>query len=193
MAYPGTLMLIVGSSGSGKGALLRRAMKAYPQILYPLSTTTRKPRPQESDGTHYRFISKETFEAKIAAGEFLEWANIDGKLYGTQRSEVVPALEEGKLAITEMDIQGVRQIKKILPKENIVTVYIDAGGWETLARRIQGRAPISAEELASRRARYEYEKDFKKEADYVVDNPDGKFKEADAAFEALVTKLLPSA
>jgi guanylate kinase len=92
-----------------------------------------------------------------------------------------------------MDIQGVNQIEALVPRENVVTVYIDAGGWDTLARRILGRAPVSAEELESRRLRYEYEKEFKSEADYIVENFDGRFKEADAAFEAIIRKLLPSA
>lgn len=187
------LILLVGSSGSGKGALVRRITQLYPQIVFPVSTTTRKPRPQETRGTHYQFITEEEFKSKIAAGEFLEWANIDGKHYGTLRSEVLPALEAGKLAITEMDTQGVHKILALLPRENVITVYVEAGGWETLARRIQGRAPISKEELESRRTRFEYEKKFKDEADYVIENPDGKFKKADAAFEAVVRKYLPSA
>lgn len=193
MTYPGKLVLVVGAAGSGKGVLVRRAKELHPEIIFPISTTTRDPRPQEAHGTHYHFYTTEQFENDVAAGEFIEWANIDGKYYGTLRSEVMSALESGGLAIKEMDIQGIRQIQAILPPENVITIYVDAGGWETLARRIQGRAPISAEELESRRQRFEYEKQFKDEADYAVQNFDGKFKEADAAFDEVIQKLLPSA
>lgn len=194
MAYLGKLVLVVGTAGSGKSALIRRAKEQHQEIVYPHTATTRAIRPGEVDGEHYRFLTKEDFEQRIEAGEFLEWASIDnGKLYGTPKDEVIATLEAGKLAMKEMEIQGIRQIQKLLPPENVVTIYIDAGGWGVLARRIQGRAPISPEELESRRLRYEYEREFKNEADYVVENFDGKFKEADAVFEGVIQKLLPSA
>lgn len=194
MTYPGRFVLVVGAAGSGKGVLIQRAKELHPEITFAVSSTTRAMRPNEKDGQPYRFLTKEEFEARIAAGEFLEWAAIDGgKLYGTPKAEVMPRLEEGKLVLKEMEPQGIDQVRKLLPKENLVTIYIDAGSWESLARRVQGRAPISDEELESRRLRYEYERVFKDEADYVVENFDGKFKAADADFEAILQKLLPSA
>jgi guanylate kinase len=194
MTYPGKLVLVVGAAGSGKGVLIQRAKELHPEIVFAVSSTTRAMRPTEHEGQPYRFLSKEEFETHIEAGEFLEWATIDGgKLYGTPKAEVIPALTAGKLVLKEMDIQGIEQVRKILPKENLVTIYIDAGSWESLARRVQGRAPISDEELESRRKRYEYERVFKDEADYVVENFDGKFKDADAAFEVTLQNLLPSA
>lgn len=193
MAYPGKLMLVVGAAGSGKGVLIRRATELHPEIVFPVSATTRAVRPQEVDGTHYHFITKEEFQSRIEEGQFIEWATTDGNFYGTPRSEIVPPLEAGSLILEEMDVKGVRQILDLIPRENIATVYIDAGGWETLAQRIQERAPISPEELDSRRQRFEYERKFREEADFVVENFDGKFTEADAAFEAIIQSLLPSA
>jgi guanylate kinase len=191
MAYPGTFVIIVGAAGSGKGVLVRRAMELHPGIVFAVSSTTRAMRPGETEGHPYHFLSVPEFEAGIETGEFLEWASIDGgKLYGTPKQEVMPSLEAGKLVLKEMEIQGIRQVQDILPKENIVTIYIDAGSWDTLARRVQGRAPISAEELELRRQRYEYEKAFKDEADYVVENFDGRFDDADVAFEKIIVGLL---
>lgn len=192
--YPGKLLLVIGTAGSGKGTLIKHVKDTYPDILYPHTATTRTMRPGEVDGEHYFFFTKEEFERHVEMGDFLEWAAIDGgRLYGTLKKDVFQALESGNIALKEIEIQGLRQVEALLPKENIVTIYIDAGGWDVLSRRIQGRAPISPEELESRRERYEYEKDFINEADYVVENHDGQFKQADEAFEKILLKYLHSA
>lgn len=193
MAYPGTFALIVGASGSGKGALLKHARAAHPEIVFPVSCTTRAMRPGEKDGETYYFVSDEEFTNRIEAEEFLEWAEYGGARYGTLKSEITAPLEEGKLVMREVDVQGVHQLRTILPPENLVSIYIHAGAWEDVERRIRGRAPISEEELALRKHRYEEEEPFMREATYVVENLDGKFKEADAAFEGIIQKLLPSA
>lgn len=193
MKYPGTLALIVGTSGSGKGVLMKRAKQVHPEIIFPVSCTTRSMRPGEVEGESYYFISEEEFDRRIEAGDFLEWAPYGGYRYGTLKYEILPALESGKLVMREMEVQGVRHARTLLPPGTIVIIYIHAGPWEHLERRIRGRAPIQDAELAARRHRYEDEQSFKAEADFVVNNPDGKFKEADLAFEAIVRGLLPSA
>ncbi len=193
MTYSGTLALVVGTSGSGKGVLMKRARQLHPEIVFPLSCTTRAMRPGEKDGESYHFISEEEFDQRIEAGDFLEWAPYGGNRYGTLKSEILPALEGGKLVMREMEVQGVRHVRTLLPPEAIAIIYIHAGPWEHLERRIRGRAPMHDAELAARRHRYEDEQSFKAEADFIVNNPDGKFKEADVAFEAIVRKLLPSA
>jgi guanylate kinase len=193
MTYPGKLVLVVGAAGSGKGVLIKRAREAHSEIVFAVSSTTRAMRPSESEGHPYHFIPKEEFEAQVETGGFIEWVSTDGKLYGTQKQEVLPGLGKGALVLKEMEPRGISQIREILPKENIVTIYIDAGSWDTLARRITSRAPISDEELESRRVRYEYERTFKDEADFIVENFDGKFAEADEAFEKILVSLLPSA
>jgi guanylate kinase len=193
MTYPGKLALVVGTSGSGKGVLLKRAKEAHPEIVFPISCTTRAIRPGEKDGENYHFVDTEEFKRRVEAGEFLEWAEYGGKLYGTLKSEVIPPLEAGKLVVREVEVQGARLIRDRIPVENLAIIYIYAGPWEDLARRIVGRAPMSDEELQARRAHYEDEQSFKTEATYVVNNFDGRFKEADAAFEKIITSLLPSA
>jgi len=193
MTYPGKLVLVVGTSGSGKGVLLKRAKENHPEIVFPISCTTRAIRPNERDGENYHFVDTEEFKRRIEAGEFLEWAEYGGKLYGTLKSEVIPALEAGKLVVREVEVQGARQIRERIPAENLAIIYIYAGPWADLARRIVGRAPMNDEELQARRSHYEDEQSFKTEATYVVNNLDGKFKEADADFEKIISSLLPSA
>jgi len=191
--YPGMLVLVVGTSGSGKGALMKRARELHPEIVFPVSCTTRAMRPGEMDGEAYHFITEDEFTRRIEGGEFLEWASYGGYRYGTLASEILPALEAGKLILREVEVQGARSIRKLLPAESIAVIYIHAGPWEHLERRIRGRAPISEEDLAARQRHYEDEQSFKAEATYVVDNPDGKFKEADEAFESIITGLLADA
>lgn len=193
ITYPGKLVLIVGTSGSGKGVLLKRAKQLHPEIVFPVSCTTREMRPGEVDGETYYFVSKEEFDRRIEAGELLEWAPYGGHLYGTLKSEILPALEEGRLVLREVEVQGARHIRELLPSENLVIIYVYAGPWDDLERRIVGRAPMSDAELESRRLRYEDEQSFKAEATYVVENFDGKLQEADEAFESIIATLLPSA
>ncbi len=193
MSYSGKLVLVVGTSGSGKGVLLKRAKELHSEIVFPVSCTTRAVRPGETEGETYYFVTKEEFDHKISEGEFLEWAEYGGNKYGTLKSEIIPGLEEGKLVLREVEVQGARHIRECIPVENLTIVYIYAGPWPDLERRIRERAPISDEELEARKLRYEDEQSFKSEATFVVENPDGKFKEADEAFEEIISSLLPSA
>jgi guanylate kinase len=184
----GALVLVIGPTGSGKSALLSFLQAAAPQIVFPVSCTTRAPRPGERDGEKYFFINKEEFEKREAAGEFLEWASYGGNYYGTLKSEILPKLEEGRLVVREVEVQGARQIRKLLPKENLKIVFIDAGSWESLERRILARAPMNDVELLARRKRYEDELSFKAEADRVIENRDGGLEQAKKDFiEAIHT------
>lgn len=186
----GKLILVVGTPGSGKGALIAHLRQAIPDIVFPRSCVTRPMRPTEKDGEVYFFVSNEEFDRLIAQGELLEWVVNDlGNRYGTLRSEIVPALEEGKLVLREVEVRGARAIKEMLPKGSVVTIYIDGGSWENLRQRILLRAPLTEEELQSRRERYERERVFKDEADYVIANPDGKVEEAKEELLRVVESL----
>ena len=193
MAPSGTLVLVVGSSGSGKSALLRQARTLHPEMVFPVSCTTRERRPLEVEGENYYFLSEDEFSARIAAGDFLEWAEYGGYRYGTLRSEVLPALHEGGVVLREVDVQGARHLRELLPEVRIVVIYIHAGSWESLAGRIRARAPITDMDLEARRLRYESEQEFLPEATYVIENPDGKFREADTAFASLLAEVQASA
>ncbi len=144
-----------------------------------MSWTTRPQRPGEIDGDTYHFVGGDAFKRAAEAGEFFEWVSLDGgRLYGTPKSQYIPPLEAGKLVIREVEPQGVHSLKALLSAYPIKTIFIDPGTWDDLAKRIIARAPISAEELESRRLRYEREMHFKNEADFVIENPDGGLEAA---------------
>lgn len=185
----GTFILVVGPSGSGKSALLAHLREVMPDIVFPRSCTTRTPRPGEVEGEKYFFVTKEEFERRQAAEEFLEWAPYGGNYYGTLRSEIIPALEAGKSVLREVEVQGARQLRGSIPEGVLKIIFIDAGSWEDLERRIRARAPIGEVELLARRKRYEDETGFKGEADMVVTNLDGGLAQAKEDFVAAVQKL----
>jgi len=142
------------------------------------------------DGREYHFISRGTFEEKIAAGDFLEWAEFGGNLYGTLKQELLDPLYSGKLVINEIELQGVEQLMACIPAAHRTIVYIDAGDWSTLKRRIVARAPMSEAELSKRQQRYEIESQARALADIVIDNTDGKLQDAKRAFAAIIEDCL---
>lgn len=185
----GKLILVVGPSGSGKSALLAHLHEQRPDVVFPRSCTTRSPRPGEVEGEKYFFITKEAFQQRQEQGEFLEWASYGGNYYGVLKSEVLPALEEGRIVVREVEVQGARQLQEILPKEVLSIIFIDAGSWENLERRIRSRAPIEEVELLARRKRYEDEITFASHAGAVVHNPDGELERAKEALLRAVDEL----
>lgn len=185
----GIFVLVVGSSGSGKNTLISAAREANPALAFAVSATTRPMREGEVDGVNYHYLTVEEFTAKVAAGQFLEWAEYGGNRYGTLRSELEPKLARGQIILKDIEVQGVRQIREILPRAEYRTIFIDAGSWEELVERIQLRAPMSASEIQARHTRYDDERTFMNEADYVVSNKEGERESAKAAFTRIVTEL----
>ncbi len=174
----GKLVLIMGPTGSGKGTLEAHVLSLYPEVVVPVTSTTRAPRPGEVNEKDYYFFSKEEFEQRIADGWFLEWAIYGDNYYGAPKHEVIPAIEAGKLVLLEIEVQGVRKVCEIIPKEDRVIIYVEAGSWEDMERRVRSRAPITDAELEKRRKRYFDEVTFKPQADIVIENLDGKLEEA---------------
>lgn len=186
MARRGKLVLVVAPSGSGKDTLMEAAEAAFPDLPTLVTCTTRLPRPGEVDGVDYHFLTREEFERRIALGEFLEWAEYSGNRYGTLRASIEEVLERGEVLVAAIEVQGARQVRTLMPADELAIIYIEAGGWEVLKRRIEARAPISAEELEKRHERYLDEATFKEEADLVIENLDGKLEEGTAAFVAAI-------
>jgi len=189
MTRRGKLVLVVAPSGSGKDSLIAAACTAIPEITRLVTCTTRPMRPSEKMDVDYHFLTLEEFNARVERGEFLEWAEYGGNRYGTLRVSVEEGIAAGKIFITDMEVQGARQVRKLLPAEELVIVYIEAGGWETLVGRIRARAPISDEELEKRHARFEDEFSFKPYATHVVQNPDGGFEAAVTQFVNIIKGL----
>jgi guanylate kinase len=170
----GTLFLILGPSGSGKGTVIKYLKEHFPEFVFPTSCTTRTPRPGEKEGDIYHYLSKDEFQEKIDAEEFLEWAVVHSdNYYGTLKKPILDALEEGKTVIREVDMQGVQSICELLPADNVVTIFITTESWDELKARIVARHEETDQELDQRHASFEKEMAFSKEADHVVENKTG--------------------
>ncbi len=181
----GIFILVIGPTGSGKSVLISYIKETFPEIEYPATYTTRERRPS-AENSAYQFLTIDEFKSKVDAGEFIESAEFGGNFYGTSRAEVLKGLRLGKILLKEMEVQGVRQIQSILPPEQLVLMYVDAGSWDELEKRVRARAPISEEELAQRKQRYEDEIPFKKTADFVIQNFPGKL---DAAKQQITSAI----
>lgn len=147
----GSLFIVSGPSGSGKTTLCRRA-EADGLTAYSISCTTRAPRPGEKDGVDYYFLSQDAFDAKVAAGEFLEHACVHGNSYGTLRSEVVRILESGRNVVMDIDVQGAASIRSCADptiRRAYADVYIHVPPAE-LEARLRGRQTDSEETILLR-------------------------------------------
>ncbi len=185
----GHVIVVMAPTGSGKGTIIKNALETLPDLKTTVSCTTRQMRPGEVDGKDYYFITQTEFDKKIQEGSFLEWATYGLNRYGTVKSEIMPYLESGETVVVEMEIQGVEQLHKILPKENMTTVYIESGGWEVLRARAMARSPIDEAELEKRHERYLAEVEFKKYADVIIDNSSNDFTQAKEDFLSLIREI----
>lgn len=151
------LFVISGPSGAGKGTLLAELRKQRPDLGLTVSATTRSPRPGEVDGTSYYFLSDEEFRRRIAAGEFVEWAEVHGHLYGTLVSEVKRLLAKGHSLVLEIDVQGALNVRKVYP--DAVLVFIEPPSLQVLEERLRGRGTEdeASIELRLTNARHEME------------------------------------
>lgn len=186
----GKLVLILGPSGVGKGTLVDTLRREYTDFVYPISVTTREPRPGEVDGVVYHFISDAEFEAKKAAGELLEWAIVHAtKKYGTLKSPIMNAIESGKTVIREIDIQGYISVREKVPAEQLVGIFISPPDLETIKNRIARRQPdMDPAELAHRLDSAEKEMAQRHLAKYEVVNREGEFEKTLAEVLAIIRR-----
>lgn len=141
----GILFVVSSPSGGGKGTLIQRMLNKVTNLSYSVSFTTRTPRHGEVDGREYFFVSREKFEQMVDADEFLEWATVHGKLYGTSRSQVLREISEGRDIVLEVDVQGAASIRALVPDS--VSVFILPPSFEVLRQRLLDRGTDSPEEL----------------------------------------------
>ncbi len=144
----GILLIISGPSGVGKGTVCRYLLQTIETLRLSVSTTTRSPRPGETDGVDYDFTTVPRFKAMIEDESFLEWATVHGHYYGTRRAAVKEALARGEDLILEIDIQGADQVRNKLPEA--VCVFLAPPSMAELENRITGRGTESAEKIARR-------------------------------------------
>ena len=159
MSALGTILVVSGPSGSGKTTLCRRSTDEG-LSRYSISCTTRAPRPGEQDGVDYHFLTMEAFHAKVAAGEFLEYATVHGNCYGTLKSDILDIVRRGETVVMDIDVQGAEQVRGCddpLIRRCYADVYIHIPSDE-LEQRLRGRA-TDAEDVIQLRLRNAAEED----------------------------------
>ena len=167
----GQILIVSGPSGSGKSTLLSRLLKEENDLYFSISSTTRAPRQGETEGVNYYFTSEEEFKKGIDADEFLEWACVHGNYYGTSLKPVLKALEEGKIAIFDIDVQGFN-IAKSKFAQNITSVFITTASKNELKSRLQNRGTDSAQTIEKRLINAVGEMEHILEYDYFLINDD---------------------
>lgn len=184
----GTLLIVSGPSGSGKTTLCRRA-EANGLTAYSISCTTRQPRPGEQDGVDYHFLTPEVFAAKVAAGEFLEYATVHGNSYGTLKADIIDLLQQGKNVVMDIDVQGAASIRACddtIIRRAYADVYIHVPAAE-LEARLRGRQTDSEDVIRLRLHNAAMEDARQGEYQYALVSGD---READyARFLSLLTTL----
>lgn len=163
----GKLFVISGASGVGKGTVLTEVMKQRSDLSFSVSATTRAPRPGEEDGVHYYFITREAFEAMIAADAFLEYDNHTENYYGTPLGQLEDKLSRGHV-ILDIEPKGAEIVKTKRPDATLV--FIMPPSLEELERRLRGRGDTSEDQILKRLNRAAWEMDQRVWYDYVVVN-----------------------
>lgn len=178
-AKRGVLFVYSGPSGVGKGTLKDRLLAEFgEEIGFSVSMTTREKRPGETEGRDYVFISRREFEARIANGEFLEYAEYAGNLYGTPRAFVERLLGDGLNVLLEIEVRGAIQVKQRMPES--VSIFVLPPSFEELERRLRGRGTESEETILRRLETARGELDYAGHYDHRIVNGD-----LDAAYAQL--------
>lgn len=144
----GTLFVVTGPSGAGKGTVLKKVMAATGHLYFSISATTRAPRPGEVHGVHYHFITRESFAQLIREERLLEHAEYVGNFYGTPLDPVLEHLAQGDDVILEIEIQGAKQVKARYPEAALV--FIAPPSFDELERRLRGRGTETEETILRR-------------------------------------------
>ncbi|WP_417841329.1 guanylate kinase [Terasakiella sp.] len=171
IARRGLMLVLTAPSGCGKSTITQALMKDDPSIAISVSATTRSPRPGEEDGVHYFFMEEGRFKEKVNNQEFLEWAEVFGRFYGTPKEPVEQALSAGKDVFFDIDWQGAEQLQKNAP-DDLVWICILPPSQQSLEDRLRARAQDSEDTIAKRMAEAESEASHWVDADYVVVNDD---------------------
>jgi guanylate kinase len=180
------VFVITGPSGVGKGTLIRSLFDRLPELGLSVSATTRPPRPGEQDGRAYHFLDRDEFDRRVAAGDFVEWAEYSGNRYGTLRSELNRHIEAGVPVVLEIEVQGARQVREKMPEA--VQVFIAPPSGEALRARLVGRGTDTAEQVQRRLETAAAELAAQPEFQHVVVND--RLEDAVDALEAIVRHQL---
>jgi len=145
----GLLFIVSAPSGAGKTTLVERLVEQTPHLRMSRSYTSRPARQGESDGVDYNFVSRARFESMVAAGEFLEWADVFGNLYGTAAADTERQLSAGDDVVLVIDVQGARQVRRS-PGVEATTVFVMPPSFHVLEQRLRGRSKDSEDAIRRR-------------------------------------------
>ena len=168
METPGNLFCVAAPSGAGKSSLVKALLELDSHLAVSISHTTRAPRGQEQHGREYWFVDETTFRAKALRGEFFEWAQVHGHLYGTSRVAIEERLMRGEDVVLEIDWQGALQIKQLFP--HAILIFILPPGWGELLQRLQRRGEDGPEVIAQRMVNARLEVAQARHFDFVIIN-----------------------
>jgi guanylate kinase len=178
----GRLIVFTGPSGVGKGTLLKALRQRYPNLEVSISATTRNPRPGEVHGQDYFFLSRDEFTAMVDQGEFLEWAEFAGNLYGTPKAALADQIAAGHWVILEIELEGARQVKKAFP--DALQLFVLPPSLEELEHRIRQRGQDDNQSIQRRLHRAQVEIQAASEFDVQIVNDD-----LDEALQQLETAI----
>ena len=167
----GKLIVISGASGVGKGTVVGEMMKLQQNLLFSVSATTRDPRPTETDGVHYYFVTKERFQEMIAAGEMLEYSEHNKNYYGTPRAQALEKMERG-IVLLDIEPNGAKQVRSSMPEAKLI--FIMPPSMEELERRLRGRGDTPEDQIRIRMDRASWEMEQSAWYDHVVTNDDAQ-------------------
>lgn len=184
MQGPSQLVVLTGPSGVGKGTLLRALCQRHPELQVSISATTRAPRAGEQDGKDYYFLDRTDFATKVAQGQFLEWAEYAGNCYGTLRDPVMDHIQQGKLVLLEIELEGARQVRQTA---DALQIFILPPSQTELEQRIRDRGQEDEAAIARRLERAQIEIEAAHEFDVQIVNDDFA-----TALQALEEKLFPT-
>lgn len=168
MDYPGNLYAVAAPSGAGKSSLVKSLLELDSHLTLSISHTTREPRGQDQQGREYHFVDEPMFRAMIQRGEFVEWAEVHGHLYGTSRAAIEERITRGHDVLLEIDWQGALQIKRLFP--NAVLIFILPPGWDELRLRLERRGEDDAATIEQRMANARIEVSKASQFDFVIIN-----------------------
>lgn len=168
--YRRFVVVLSGPSGAGKSSFVSELLGQPLDLVYSVSATTRARRPHEEEGRDYFFLGRDEFRRRVAAGEFVEWAEVHGELYGTLKSQTDAALRAGRNVLLDIDVQGGRAVRAIYPES--VLIFVLPPSMESLEERLRGRGTDSEERIRLRLENARREIALLGEYDYAVVNED---------------------